>query len=229
MISLFAQESVPSPDPAPVLPDEMRQLIVDLRAEYPEMPLREIARICARRFGRQPAHHSVQYALASGLAPSRTERRFPPYAKLPIPYQRRHAVVSLHEEGWSNSSISAYMQLSRQSVATILQRWKQEGHTGLNDKSCVPHEPAHKVTFEAISEARKIAVATPELGSYRVRAQLEQLGMDFSQSTCKRLLSLNRQLLSQGSEKTEEKPRQRKEMPTRHGLGISGDQWISGI
>jgi len=105
------------------------------------------------------------------------------------------------------------MQLSRQYVATILQRWKQEGHTGLDDKSRAPHEPARKVTFEAISEVRKIAVATPDLGSYRVRARLEQLGMDFSQSACKRLLSLNRQLLRQGSEKTEEKPRQRKEMP----------------
>lgn len=59
MISLFAQDPVSSPNSMRSLPDEMRQLIVDLRAEYPEMHLREIAQICARRFSRRPSHHSV--------------------------------------------------------------------------------------------------------------------------------------------------------------------------
>nr|MBA2682677.1 integrase [Ktedonobacteraceae bacterium] len=53
---------------------------------------------------------------------------------------------------------------------------------------------------------------SPELGAYRVRAALEQIGIHLSQATCGRLLALNRKLYGlpapQGG--TE---RPRKEMP----------------
>ncbi len=41
------------------LPEDVRQLIVDLHAEHPGMSWREIAEICYIRYGRRPAHHSV--------------------------------------------------------------------------------------------------------------------------------------------------------------------------
>lgn len=69
------------------------------------------------------------------------------------------------------------------------------------------------MTFEAISQVRKITVATPELGAYRVRARLEQLGIHLSQATCGRLLALNRRLYGLPDEKTDEAPKKRKEMP----------------
>jgi hypothetical protein len=69
-----------------------------------------------------------------------------------------------------------------------------------------------KVIFEAITQVRKIAVATPELGEYRVRARLEQLGIHLSQATCGRLLALNRRLYGLPAEK-EEASKKRKDMP----------------
>src|SRR6266566_8161870 len=52
------------------LPEDVRQLIVDLHAEHPGMSWREIAEICYIRYGRRPAHHSVKHIATAGLPPS---------------------------------------------------------------------------------------------------------------------------------------------------------------
>src|SRR5205807_10096852 len=104
-------------------------------------------------------------------------RRYPPYAEIANGYQRRRAIVDLHAEGWSNTTISAYLQTPRHRVYEVLQRWVQEGHAGLDDKSSAPHHPARKVTMHEINEVRKLATESPELGAYRVRAALEQIGI----------------------------------------------------
>jgi putative transposase len=68
------------------------------------------------------------------------------------------------------------------------------------------------VTMSAMTEVRKMVRESPELGAYRVRAALEQIGIHLLQTTCGRLLALNRKLYgvsapSGGAE------RSRKEMP----------------
>jgi hypothetical protein len=72
---------LPSPDPGQWLPPEMRQLIVDLKAEHPAFRPHEIARICYVRFGRKPSEHTVKRILAAEPPPSVATRRYPPYAK----------------------------------------------------------------------------------------------------------------------------------------------------
>ncbi len=66
MASLFHKDSTPSPDKARALPPDMRQLIVDLKAEHPGFRPHEIATICFLRFGRKPSDHTVQRVLADG-------------------------------------------------------------------------------------------------------------------------------------------------------------------
>jgi putative transposase len=193
----------------------MRQLIVNLKSEHPGFRPHELARICFLRFGRKPSDHTIQRILADGPKPNVTTRRYPPYAQIADPYQRRRAIVDLHAEGWSHSTISAYLQTPRHRVYEVLKRWAEEGHAGLDDRpSSAPHNPARKVTMNAINEVRKLAIESPELGEFRVRAALEQIGIHLSQATCGRLLALNRDLygLSPTKEKT---PRERKQMPFR--------------
>ncbi len=142
-----------------------------------------------------------------------TTRRYPPYAQIADPYQRRRAIVDLHAQG-SNTSISAYLETPRHRVYEVLQSWATEGHARLDDKPSTPLRPAHKVTMSAISEVRKLVVESPELGAYRVRAALEQIGIELSQATCGRLLALNRHLYWLPHPKGGA-PRQHKEMPFR--------------
>jgi hypothetical protein len=70
----------------------MRQLIVDLKAEYSGFRPHKIATICFLRFGRKPSDHTVKRVLADGPRPSVTMRRYPSYAQISDPYQRRRAV-----------------------------------------------------------------------------------------------------------------------------------------
>ena len=56
----------------------------------------------------------------------------------------------------------------------------------------MPHRPARKAGIREINEVGKFVVESPELGAYRVRAALEQIGIKLSQTTCGRLSALNR-------------------------------------
>jgi putative transposase len=71
MASLFQKEpSDRSKDTSRSLPPDMRQLIVDLKAEHPGFRPHEIATICFLRFERKPSHHTVQRVLTDGPRPS---------------------------------------------------------------------------------------------------------------------------------------------------------------
>jgi hypothetical protein len=74
-------------------PLPMCQLIVDLKAEYPDFSLREIADICYIQFDRRPSHNTIKQVLADGPPPSRTTRKSPLYADIPDPAERRLAVI----------------------------------------------------------------------------------------------------------------------------------------
>jgi hypothetical protein len=66
--------------------------------------------------------------------------------------------------------------------------------------------------MSAITEVRKLVKDSPELGAYRVRAALEQIGIPLSQATCGRLLAHNRKLYGLPPAKGGA-PHVRKEMP----------------
>jgi hypothetical protein len=94
MISLFRPTKAQREDHHRSPPVAMRQLIVDLKAEYADFTDGEIATICAIQFsGRRPSHHTVRAVLADGPPPLRTTRQFPRYDEIVKPEQRRHAVI----------------------------------------------------------------------------------------------------------------------------------------
>lgn len=196
MASLF-----PAAPPPPVpeqkkldqrtLPPPMRQAIVDVHAEYPALSLREIASICYARFDRRPSPRTIKMVLAAGPKPSITARRYAHYADIPDPVERRKAILRLHFEGWNKKSIADYLDVSRQTVHTVLKRFAEEHFAGLPDRSSAPKSPQRKVTLRAIQEVKKLA-ENPELGAFRVSAALEQMGIKLSPATCGRVLSLNR-------------------------------------
>ncbi len=209
MASLFPKERSPAAETGRSLPEEMRQLIVNLKFEHPGFTPHEIATICFLHFERRPSDHTVKRVLAEGPEPSISGRRYPPYAQITDGYQRRRAIVDLHALGWSNTAISAYLQTPRHRVYEVLKRWAKLGHAGLED---TPRVPARKVGIAEINEVGKLVKESPELGAFRVRAALEQIGIHLSQATCGRLLSLNRKLYGL-SKPQGAAPRERKEMP----------------
>jgi len=107
-----------------------------------------------------------------------TTRRYPPYHRIAEPDARRHAVVSLHSEGWQKTSIAAYLQIDARTVYEILRRWLAEGVPGLDDKSHARIGP-RKTDLQAILTVKQLQ-ENPELGAFRIHAKLRQLGIFLS-------------------------------------------------
>jgi putative transposase len=163
--NLFDQAGMASllpPEPPPkvekldkrTLPPPMRQAIIDLHTEYPQHRVDEIARILYIQFGRRPSAQTIKLTLANGPKPSRTARRFPSWSEIADPRERRLAVIKLHAEGWTPTSIAGYLGTSRQTVHATLKRWIEEQFAGLPDKSSRPHQPATKTTLKAMQEVK---------------------------------------------------------------------------
>ncbi len=195
------------------LPTPMRQAIVDLKATYPAFNLREIATICYIQFGRKPSHHTVQRVLADGPRPSPkigSGRRFPPFAQIADPAERRLAMVRLHTEGWNVKSIAAYLETSRQTVHATLRRWIVEGVRGLDAKSHARKPSPRAADLRAMATIRTLQ-ENPELGEFRIHAALKQMGIQVSPRTCGRILALNRRLYQ--LPRPPKAPHDKKEMP----------------
>jgi len=172
----------------------MRQLIVDLKAEYADFTDGEIAAICAIQFaGRRPSHHTVKAVLADGPPPSRVSRQFPHYEEIGTPEERRQAVIRLHAQGWSISTIARYLDVSRPTIYEILKRWVEEGIQGLPDKSHV-NTSKPGVDLPTRNLIRKKQEENPLLGEWRMFAALKQLGISVSPRTCGRIMAENRRL-----------------------------------
>jgi len=194
------------------LPEEIRRLIVDLHSEMPTMSWREIAEVCYIRYGRRPDHKSVKHIATSGPPPSLQARRYQPWHQIADPAERKLAVIRLHfEEGWSITSIAAYLDVSRPTIYATLQRWAEEGVAGLEEKSRARKQP-RKATLSVRNEIRKLQ-ANPLLGEWRMHTALLRMGIEVSPATCGRIMAANRQLY--GLEKPQRQPRTKLEMPFR--------------
>ncbi len=192
------------------IPQPLRQLLIDLKKEHPGFRAHELATIGYVAFGRRLDPRTVQRILASGLPPKGITRRFPHYAEIPDPVERRSAIVRLHAEGWNVKSIAGYLETTRRRVYEALKRWIQEGVHGLEDKPPIPKQPARKVDLRSMHTVQK-SQENPELGAFRMHAALKQVGIELSPSTCGRILALNRSLYQLPGPTTE--PHEAKPMP----------------
>lgn len=208
MVSLFRAPATERQAHHRSLPVMMRQLIVDLKTEYPGFTDGEIATICAINFaGRRPSHHTVKAVLADGPPPARRTRQYPPYAQIADPEERRLAVIHLHGQGWSISTIARYLDVSRPTVYSVLKRWVEEGVRGLPDKS---HANTGKlgVDLPTRNMMRKKQQENPLLGEYSMYGALKQLGISVPPRTCGRIMAEHRQLYGLSAPPREERPPQ---------------------
>jgi putative transposase len=194
MISLFRPTKSQRDSHHRSLPVMMRQLIVDLKMEYPDFTLGEIAEICAINFdGRRPSHHTVKEVLADGPRPSRTARQFSSYEEILDPEERRLAVIRLHAQGWSISTIARYLEVSRPTIYAVLKRWVDEGVRGLPDKSRA-NTSIPGVDLPTRNLIRKKQEENSLLGEFRMYGALKQLGISVPPRTCGRIMAENRRL-----------------------------------
>jgi putative transposase len=192
------------------LPPAIRRLIVDLKAEYPRFNLNEIANVVRACFGRKPDVRSLQRVLDEEPMPLKIVRNYPPYHKTEDPREGRVAIVELRLSGWSVKAIAAYLGVHHATVYRTLERWKQGGLEGLEDRPFGRPPGVRKVDFAAVEAIRKLA-QNPGLGAFRVHAALKQMSFDLSRATCGRILAQVREVY--GYEKPEGGGRAKRTMP----------------
>jgi hypothetical protein len=163
MASLFTSgEQGGARETGKTLPEDIRQLIVDLHTEMPTMSWREIAEVCYIRYGRRPDHKNVKRIATSGPPPSLSARRYQPWHQISDPAERKLAVIRLLSLGWSITSIAEYMQTTRPTIYETLRRWAEEGVAGLDAKPKT-NKGVRKVTLHVRNEIRKLQ-ENPRLG-----------------------------------------------------------------
>ena len=207
-----------------LLPASLRRLIVDLKAEHPALNLNEIARTCHVRTGRRPHLATVRSVLDEEPLPIKAFRRFPPYHEILEGRERRKAVVALHYEGWADKSIACYLRVDRSTVRRVLKRWELEGPEGLEDKKRGRPKGVQKVDLRAMVEVRR-RQENPELGAYRMRVALEQVGIFLSTRTVGRILAANRE--AERLPKPKRSPHTKREMPFE--ASYRHEYWTSDV
>ena len=231
-ISGFEQEGMQSlfgspPAKRRVLPDSLRRLIVDLKAEHPALNNNEIANICYVFSGRKPEMRTVGNVLDEEPLPLRAFRRFEPYHEIPDAKDRRKAVVRLHYEGWTDKSIARYLKVDRSTVYRVVRRWLACGSQGLEDRKRGRPKGVRRVDLRAMDAVRRLQ-ENPELGAFRMQAALEQAGVHLSVRTVGRILRSNRDLYR--LHKPKRSPHEKREMPfeanTRHEIWSSDVRYL---
>ena len=207
-----------------VLPLAIRRKIVDLKAEHPPLNLEEIANVCGALFGRRPDGHTVKAVLEESAIPRKLVRRFPPYREIADGAGRREAVVTLHEEGWSDKSIARYLKIDRSTVYRARRRFEDEGDDGLRDRPAGRPKGVAKVDLRTMNEVRRMQ-ENPELGEFGVHAALEQMGIRLSRRTVGRILRANRE--AEGLERPSRGRKPRREMPFE--ASFRHEYWTSDV
>ena len=206
MPSLFSKEEAKRR----VLPPETRQMIVGLKGEHPALNNNEIKNIIHVRTGRELGKHTVKRILAEEPVPLRMVKLYRPYHEIEDDRERREAVVALRLDGWSAKVIASYLKMSRSTVYRVLDRWFFEGEEGLQDKPRGRPPGVRKVDLATIEMVRRLQ-ENPELGEFRIHAELVRRGIDISRRTVGNILALNRRV--HGLDKPKRSPYQKKEMP----------------
>jgi len=130
LVAQFFQHGIPGlipdsrlrADDRRLLPQPVREYILQLQAEYPPFSAREIAGLVEVKFDRTVTHTTVARVVALGPLPKLTRRRFPRYAQLPTTHARRDAILRLHLDGWSPSAIIDYLRAPGTTVYDFLRR-----------------------------------------------------------------------------------------------------------
>ena len=218
-VDLFIQHGIPGLVPGGLrraddrrqLPTELREYLLQLKAEYPAFTSREIVDILDVKFDRTVSHHTVEQTITRGTLPKIVGRRYPRYAKMRDAEERREAMLRLHLEGWSTKAIIGYLGAPRRTVQAFLTRWVADGVQSLQGKQAGRPPGIRKVTLPVMATIKE-QQETSAVGEFRMSAYLKQHhGIDLSPRTCGRVMAANRDLY--GLVKETPAPLPKKPMP----------------
>ena len=204
------------PDTVEVVPARRRRRVSDevveelrrLKGLYDGFGYRELARIILYKFNNRMSHSTIQ-RLWSDLSPPPPEQLpLLDYHSYPERPQARLEVVQLYFQGWSKTSISRFLRVSRPTINEWIRRFETEDLASLDvedlanldandlkslaDGSRAPKTTRRKVWLPLMLEIYHLQKRHPDAGRFRIWSLL---GMpELHESTVGRVMALNKRV-----------------------------------
>ncbi|MGI8967542.1 MAG: helix-turn-helix domain-containing protein, partial [Chloroflexota bacterium] len=176
-------------------PDIVAGYILHLKQLYPGIHYREIARIVERKYGHKTHHLTVKRFLDRNPIPVQLPLQATLFHQFEDAYRARFIVVRMYYEGWHQQRIATSLHLSRKHVWHILQAFKRDGFTALEDQRTRPGgHPENQLSLPFLKEALDVQEKHPRAGRFRVRGIVAQrTGHAPSEATIGRAMAMNRE------------------------------------
>ena len=198
----FEQQGMLGLFPAPVegrtrerrrqLPEAAVQELQRLKGLYGGFHYRELGRIIYHKTGDRLDHKTIK----------RLWQRLPVSSPPPLPQldyhshatrpQARAQVITLYCQGWTKSSMSHFLHVSRPTVREWIRRFEQEDLSGLADRSRAPKAPARKAWLPLMIAVYHLQKRHPDAGRFRMWSLLGQ--DDVSVRPIGRVMALNKRV-----------------------------------
>src|SRR6516165_1195428 len=173
------------------VPEAVRQEIARLKALYPGLHYRELARILLCTFGYRLHHRTVKHHWEQSPVTAPQQLELWPYHLHPDRVHARLQVVQLYYQGWNKHSISQVLRVSRPTVDRWITRFEADHMAGLQDQKPGPKAP-RKQWFPVMVEVYHLQKRHPDAGEFRIWSLLAR--SDLSERTVGRIMALNKQV-----------------------------------
>jgi len=204
------------PDTVEVVPARRRRRVSDevveelrrLKGLYDGFGYRELARIISYKFNDGIAHTTVRRLWLDLSPPPPEQLPLLDYHSYPERPQARLEIVQLYFQGWSKTSISRFLRVSRTTINEWISRFEAEDLASLDveelenldandlkslaDGSRAPNTTRRKVWLPLMLEIYHLQKRHPDAGRFRIWSLL---GMpELHESTVGRVMALNKRV-----------------------------------
>jgi transposase InsO family protein len=150
------------------VPEAVVEELARLKALYDGFGYRELARIIWYKVHYRIDDKTVKRLWQQQPMPVPGEASVGAYHRHADRYQARLQVVKLSYQGWTKSSISHFMQVSRPTADLWIRRFEAEHFAGLEDQSRAPHTTPRKVWLPLMIEIYHLQKRHPDAGEFRI-------------------------------------------------------------
>jgi transposase len=188
--------------------DEMVEELRRLKGLYDSFGYRELARIILYKFNYRMSHATVQRLWPDLSPPPPRQLPLLDYHSYPERSQARLEVVQLYFQGWSKTSISRFLHVSRPTINEWIRRFESEDLASLDvedlasldandlkslaDGSHAPKTPRRKVWLPVMLEVYHLQKRHPDADRFRIWSLLGK--PEIGERTVGRLMALNKRL-----------------------------------
>jgi transposase InsO family protein len=174
------------------VPDAVVLELERLKGLYSGFEYRELCRIISATTGYRMSDKTIKKLweqLPPGLPQQLPLLDYHSYSE---PSQARLQVIQLYVQGWSKTSISRFLHVSRPTITEWIGRFERDNLASLEDQSSAPKTPSRKAWLPVMMEVYQLQKRHPDAGGFRIWSLRGK--SDISVRTVERIMALNRQI-----------------------------------